>query len=233
MGQTLYLGFLRLSKSCLPFVEEGVMKSILLMMLIAVGCSTAAARAIPRPFIPDPPGPLETFLASNPNAAVVKKQTGILLGTNQEKAVFIAIVASAPSAPSAKIKGMEIQITDDGHPYTLYLDYEPAAPPHSKDNFQDFLQLLADLADKNAAIKRFYEQAPYGTEASRWGMTTGADFHGSDILNIGWLHTEDGMAVRIDGGRRSPVPGCFYFPGATVAQVITSINAAREFLATN
>ena len=64
-------------------------------------------------------------------------------------------------------------------------------------------------------------------------MTTGADFHGSDILNIGWLHTEEGMGVRIDGGRKGTTPGCFYFPGATVAQVIASINAAREFLVTN
>lgn len=209
------------------------MKAILLMMLIEVCCSTVAAQGVRRPFIPAPPGPLETSLASNPNAPVVKKQTGILLGTNQEKAVFIAIVASSPSVPSAKFKGMEIQITDDGHPYTLYLDYEPAAPPHRKDNFQDFLQLLADLADKNAVIKRFYEQVPSATEASRWGMTTGADFHGSDVLNIGWWHTEEDMGVRIDDGRRSPIPGCFYFPGVTVAQVVGIINAAREFLVTN
>lgn len=88
------------------------MKAILLMMLTAVCCSTAAAQRIRRPSIPDPPGPLETFLASNPNAPVVKKQTGILLGTNQEKAVFIAIVARSPTVPSMKLKGMEIQITD-------------------------------------------------------------------------------------------------------------------------
>ncbi len=209
------------------------MKSILLMTLIAVCCLTAAAQGIPRRLIPDPPGPLETLLASNTNVAVVKKQTGILLGTNQEKAVFIAIVASSPAVPSVKFKGMEIQITDDGHPYTLYLDYEPAAPPDSKDNFQNFLRSLADLADKNAVIKRFYEQSPNATRASRWGTTTGADFHGFDILNIGWWHTEEDMGVRIDGGRRSMIPGCFYFPGTTVAQVIESINAAREFLVTN
>lgn len=209
------------------------MKSILLMMLIAVCCSTAAAQGVRKRFIPDPPGPLETLLASNPNAPVVKKQTGILVGTNQEKAVFTAIVASSPSAPTVKFKGMEIQITDNGNPYTLYLDYEPATPPDSNDNFQRFLESLASLADKNAAIKRFYEDSPNATEATRWGMTTGADFHGADVLNIGWHHTHKDMGVRIDGGRRSPVPGSFYFPGTTVAQVIGIINAAREFLVTN
>lgn len=209
------------------------MRSILTTMLIAVGCSTAAAQAVRTPFIPDPPGPLETLLAGNPNAPVVKKQAGILVGTNQENAVFIAIVGDSLAAPTVKFKGLEIQITDNGRPYTLYLDYEPAASPDSRDNFQNFLQSLADLANKNAAIKRFYEQAPNATEASRWGMTTGADFHGSDILNIGWRHTEEGMGVRIDGGRRSTVPGCFYFPGATVAQVVALISAAREFLVAN
>lgn len=209
------------------------MKTILLMMLIAVCCSTAAAQGVRKRFIPDPPGPLETLLASNPNAPVVKKQAGILVGTNQGKAVFTAIVASSPAAPTVKFKGMEIQITDDGHPYTLYLDYEPAPPTDSKDNFQHFLESLAHLADKNASFKRFYEESPNATEATRWGMTTGADFHGADILNIGWWHTEEDMGVRIDGGRRSTIPGCFYFPGATVAQVIGFINAAREFLVTN
>lgn len=209
------------------------MKAILLMMLTAVCCSTAAAQRIRRPSIPNPPGPLETFLASNPNVPVVKKQTGILLGTNQEKAVFIAIVARSPSVPAMELKGMEIQITDNGHTYTLYLDYEPAASPDSRDNFQNFLRSLADLADKNAVIKRFYEQAPNATDASRWGTTTGAythDFH-VHVLNIGWWHTEEGMCVAIDGA--GSTPGSFDFPGATVAQVIESIKAAREFLVTN
>lgn len=209
------------------------MKAILLTILIAVSCSAAAAQGVRRPFIPDPPGPLETFLASNPNAAMFRKQTGILVGTNQEKAVFIAIVASSPAAPSVKFKGMEIEITDDGHPYTLYLDYEPAAPPETRDNFQNFLKSLATLADKNAVIKRFYEQAPDATEATRWGTTTGANFHGADDLNIGWHHTKEDMGVRIDGGRRSPVPGSFCFPGSTVSQVIEIIKTTREFLVTN
>ena len=149
-----------IGQSCFPLFEEGVTKSILLMTLVAVCCSAAVAQAVRTPFIPDPRGPLETFLASNPNANLVTKQTGILLGTNQEKAVFIAIVASSPSAASAKFKGMEIQITDNGRPYTLYLDYESAASPDSRDNLQNFLQSLANLADKNTATKRFYEQAP-------------------------------------------------------------------------
>lgn len=203
------------------------MKAILLMMLTAVCYSATSAQWVPRPFIPPPPGPLETFLDSNPNATVVKKQTGILVGSNQEKAVFIAVVASSPADPTVKFKGIEIQITDTGHTRTLYLDYEPAVRPDSRDNFQHFLIRLAFCEDTNAITVQVHEQNP---AATRYGANTDAFAHNRVAFDIGWWHTEEDTGVMIIGPRGRHF---VYLPGTSISQAMESIKAAREFLIAN
>lgn len=199
------------------------MKLIRLVILLAASRLVATAQGVPRPSVPSPPSALERFLANNPTANVVKKQTGTLVGSNRAKAVFTAIVATSPANPSVKIKGLEIRVTDSGRIRTLYLDYEPAVPPMDEDNFQRFLDSLQTIADKPALVADFQKQHP---GATRWGATAEATTHNGAVLNIGWWQTDQDIGVRIDGA----MPPVIYLPGTTVSQADHAVRAARDFL---
>ena len=200
---------------------------ILPLMLTLVCCSAASAQGVPRPFIPPPPGPLETFLANNPNATVVRKQTGILVGSNRDTAVFFAIVASSPADSTVKFKGMEIRITDAGRTSAMYFDYEPAVRNESRDNFQLLLDRLADATTEGGHISLVREQV---AGATRWGVSAEGSFRNQAILNIGYWHGETDTGVTIWDAHRDHST---YLPGSTVEQAMACVKAAREFIITN
>lgn len=200
---------------------------ILSLMLTVVCCSAAAAQGVPRPFIPPPPGPLETFLANNANATVVRKQAGTLVGSNQDTAVFFAIVASSPADSTVKFKGMEIRITDAGRTSALYFDYEPASRNESRDNFQLLLDRLADATTEGGHMDLVREQV---AGATRWGTSAEGLVRNQAVLNIGYWHGDTDTGVTIWDAHRDHWT---YFPTATFKQITACVKAAREFLVTN
>ena len=175
------------------------------------------------------PGKLESFLIATPNAFLNRRVMGTL--ESPGKATFTAINATNPIT-RAKAKGLEVQVEEGSVKAVAYLDedclkrLEKSLPSliqgqqyrsdHSKDHSSQ------DLAEPQVTLA--YNEVPGSDERAEK----------AGIMSVGYYGHEDGFGVylNVSYGRVHP-SGQFYFPKATLTDLLKIIQATNAYLASS
>jgi hypothetical protein len=205
------------------------MRAVILFLAFSFGMfgQTLPVQEITHIRIENIPGKLESFLIATRNASLNRRVMGTLEFPG--KAIFTAIIATNLST-QAKEKGLEVQGEEGDLKTVAYLDedclkrLEKSLPSliriqkYRSDHLKEYSS--QDLAIPQTTVA--YNRVPGSDERAEK----------AGILSVGFYGHEEGFGVYlyVSGGRvhRS---GQFYFPKATLTDLLKIVEATNGFLA--
>jgi hypothetical protein len=176
------------------------------------------------------PGKVESFLIATPNASLNRKVMGTLEFPG--RATFTAIIATNAST-QAKAKGLEVQGEEGDLKTVAYLDEDCLKRLETsisslikiQQYASEHLKKYSSQNLERPQVRIAYNQVPGSDENT--GEKAG-------IMEVGFYGHEEGFGVYlyISGGRVHP-SGQFYFPKATLSDLLKIIQATNAFVASS
>ena len=205
------------------------MRSVILFLTFSLGFVDQAlpAQEITHIRIENMPGKLESFLLATPNASLNRKVMGTLEFPG--RATFTATIATNPST-QAKEKGLEVQVEEGDLKTVAYLD---------EDCLKRLEKAISSLIRTQQHVSEHLKE--YSTpDLERPQVTTaynqvpGSDEHTekAGVMQVGFYGHEEGFGVYLGVSWSRVRPGGqFYFPKATLTDLLKIIQATNVFLA--
>ena len=203
--------------------------TVFLVLTIALAGPPLLAQEITRIRVENIPGKLESFLIATPNASLHKKVLAILESSG--KATFTAIVAVNPNT-QVKEKGLEIRLAEGELTTVAYLDEDclkrlAGVLPSlimSQQYFSDHLNDYSQQDLERPEVITAYDEVPGSDEHAEKAGVAQFGFYGHD--------EGFGLYVSVPPGPAHH-SGQFYFPKASLADLLKIIQAANTFLTVN
>lgn len=175
------------------------------------------------------PGKLETFLIAIPKATLNKKVLAILESSG--KATFTAIVA-ADLDTKAKEKGVEVQFEEGNLKTAAYLDED--CLKRLEKSLGSLIKSQQYFTDHISEYSHQELQVPDVTMA--YNQLPGSDEHAdkAGIMAVGFYGHDGGFGLYfgVFWGRLHH-SGQFYFPKASVSDLLKILQSAKPFLVAN
>ena len=175
------------------------------------------------------PGRLEAFLIATPKAILNKEVLAILESSG--KATFTAIVATDPDT-KAKETGVEVQFEEGNLKTVAYLDED--CLKRLEKSLGSLIKTQQYLTDHRSEYSHQDLQEPNVTIA--YNQLPGSDERAdkAGIMAVGFYGHDEGFGLYFDvfWGRLHH-SGQFYFPKASVSDLLKILQSAKPFLVAN
>jgi hypothetical protein len=202
------------------------------------------------------PGILGAFLQTTKNPSSLEESLSNLAGSGGARASFAALIVWDPAFPTARVKGLRVELSEVGWRDTVYLDddYDEETGWDSLKRFEDEMARVA--ADRNKLLERNPNLSGSGTTALN-RINPELFIPRTSVLNVDWYRDEEHFGVAMSTGwhlgppadRTSPREGprweCgdpdltnasyvwhswLYFPREDLAHVVEIVARGRAFL---